>query len=181
MTRFKLLTLGTALLALTGCSSEFLDTRTYGIFPQQETNFTEQNYAVADYLSGQAYSFINKRDLIVAELLTDQEQPGMTSTLSKMIPEQVGIRLSQLGYRMDLSKVATSADTNYLKPSIASGEKPDFVVSGTYLRRRIEMDVSMRIIDVRAGRVVAAYDYILPLTRETNEMATPAPKIERVR
>lgn len=104
----------------------------------------------------------------------------MSSTISKMIPEQIGIRLSQLGYRMDLSRVATGTDTNYLKPSITTGEKPDFILSGTYLRRRIEMDVNMRIIDVKAGRVIAAYDYIIPLTREVNDLATPEPKIVRM-
>jgi len=170
----------TAIILGTGCTTEFLNTAAHGIFPQEQTNFTQQNYAVADYLVQQAQTFIGRNDLLLAEPLTDSQQPGMSSTFSKMIPEQIGIRLSQLGYRMDLSKVATSADTNYLKPSISTGEKPDFIVSGSYTRRRIEMDVNMRIIDIKAGRVIAAYDYIIPLTREVNELATPKPKIERV-
>lgn len=169
-----------ALIGVSGCSAAFLDTAAHGIFTQEETNFTQQNYAVADYLTQQAHTFISRSDLILAEPLTDTEQPGMSSTISKMIPEQIGIRLSQLGYRMDLSRVATGTDTNYLKPSITTGEKPDFILSGTYLRRRIEMDVNMRIIDVKAGRVIAAYDYIIPLTREVNDLATPEPKIVRM-
>lgn len=176
----KSLCLLASLTLLGGCSSEFLNTAAYDIFPQEETNFTPQNYAVADYLIQQANTFIGRTDLIIAEPLTDVEQPGMSSTISKMIPEQIGIRLSQLGYRMDLSQVATAADTNYLKPSIATGEEPGFVLSGTYMRSRTEMDVNMRIIDKNAGRVIAAYDYILPLTREINNLATPKPKIVRM-
>ncbi|MCB9982784.1 MAG: hypothetical protein H6861_03785 [Rhodospirillales bacterium] len=176
----------TCLLALAalglggGCSSEMLDTATYGIFPQSETNFKEQNYAAADYLIQQARTFIGRGDLMIAEPLSDTKQPGMSSTISKMIPEEIGIRLSQLGYRMDLSRVATGAGANYLKPSITQGEKPDFVLSGSYLRRRIEMDVSLRIVDTRAGRVIASYDYIMPLNRETAELAKPQPKIVRM-
>jgi len=163
-----------------GCSASTINTATYGIFPQEEINFKEQNYAAADYLIQQARTFIKRGDLVMAEALTDSNQPGMSSTISKMIPEQIGIRLSQLGYRMDLSRVSTGADTNYLKPSITRGEKPDFVLAGTYLRRRIEMDVSLRIVDTRAGRVIASYDYIMPLNRETAELAQPKPKIVRM-
>lgn len=163
-----------------GCTAIALNTAAHGIFPQEETNFNQQSYAVADYLIQQASTFIKRGDLIIAQPLSDSEQPGMSSNFSKMIPEQIGVRLSQLGYRMDLSSVASSPDTNYLKPSIANGEKPDFVLSGTYMRRRIEMDVSMRIVDIKAGRVIASYDYIMPLTREVNKLATPTPKIIRM-
>jgi len=148
---------------------------------EEEANFTEQNYAVADYMIQQASTFIDRRrDLIIAQPLSDSLQPGMGSTISKMIPERVGIRLSQLGYRMDLSHVATAADTNYLKPATVAGEKPDFMLSGTYTRRRNEMDVNMRIVDMRSGRVVSVYDYILPLTREAKKLAQPKPKIVRL-
>lgn len=169
-----------ALIILCSCSAALINTAAHGIFPQQETNLGQQNYAVADYLIQQAKAFIDPDDLLLAEALTDREQPGMSSKLSTIIPEQIGIRLSQLGYRVDLSKVSTAADTNYLKPSIAGGEKPDFVISGSYTRRRIEMDVNMRIIDIKARRVIAAHDYIVPLTREMNDMARPKPKIERI-
>lgn len=170
-----------AVLVLTsGCTAQMLNTAAHGIFPQSETNFKEQNTAAADYLIQQARSFIGRGDLMIAEPLSDAKQPGMSSTISKMIPEQIGVRLSQLGYRMDLSQVATGRDTNYLKPSITGGEKPDFILSGTYLRRRIEMDVSLRIIDIQAGRVIAAYDYIMPLNRETAELSQPKPKILRL-
>ncbi|HOO81510.1 MAG TPA: FlgO family outer membrane protein [Alphaproteobacteria bacterium] len=168
------------LMLASGCSPEALNTAAYGIFPQEQTNFKEQNYAAADYLIQQARTFIGRGDLLIAKPLSDTNQPSMSSTISKMIPEQIGIRLSQLGYRMDLSGVATGPDINYLKPSITREEKPDFVLSGTYLRRRIEMDVSLRIVDIKAGRVVASYDYILPLNRETAELSKPQPKIVRM-
>ena len=169
-----------AIFTLGGClSAALVDTATYGIFPQEQTNFTAQNYAAADYLVQQARTFIDRHGTIEALPLSDTEQPGMESTFSKMIPEQVGVRLSQLGYKMDLSKVATAQDINYLKPAARSAKAP-FVLSGTFTRRRIEVDVSLRMIDTRNGRVIAVFDYILPRTREVDEMAKPKPQIIRM-
>ena len=149
------------------------------LFPPK-TNFIEKNYAVADYLYQQARTFIGRRDLVIAEPLTDTQQEGMSSTIGKMIPEQIGIRMSQLGVRMDLSKVATTEDINYLKPSISKGEKVDFVLSGTFTRNRSDVNVSMRMIDKREQRVIASFDYILPMNRETRDLAQPQPKIIRL-
>jgi hypothetical protein len=170
-----------ALIGLGGCTAAFLNTAAHGIFTQEEINFREKNFATADYLVGQARAFIKHNDLVVAEPLSDVHQPGMESDMSKMIPEQIGVRMSQLGYRMDLERVATTKDTNYLKPAKSDNAKPKFILTGTFLRQRRDMDVSVRIVDATSARVVAAFDYTLPMTREVNDLAAPQPKIIRMR
>lgn len=167
-----------AALILSGCTAAFLNTAARGIFPQDDTNFTQQNYAVADYLIQQGRSYIKTSDIIVAEPLKDTMQPNMSSDLSKSVPEQIGIRLSQLGYTLDLSNVA-SEDAKASNMMGALGD-PDFILSGVFTRRRLEMDVSMRITEVDSGRVVAVFDYVMPLTREVAKMAEPQPKIIRM-
>ena len=153
---------------------------TYGLLSQEEDiNFTEQSYAVADYLIQPAQTYIKRYDLIVAEPLKDSQHPGMSSTLSKMIPERIGTRFSQLGYRVDLSEVSTGGDGDHLTAS-AKGEKPKFILSGSYLRRRDEMDVNMRIIDARAGRIISSFDYIVELSRDLEKLSEPKPQILRV-
>lgn len=153
-----------------------------GVFDRDETVLIEKNYAAADYLIQQADAFINRRyDLIIAEPLTDNVQPLASPDINRRIPEQIGVRLSQLGYRMDLSKVAGSVETNYLKPTITDGETPDFVLSGNTTRRGGEMDVSLRIVDIKAQRVVGAFDYIIEInSRDLRESAKPKPKIIRL-
>jgi len=166
---------------LSACATAaFLDTAAHGIFTQEHVNFTERNYAVADYLVGQIKTYVGRNDLVVAMPLKDRDHPEMASDLSKMIPEQVGVRFSQLGYRMDLEPVLTSPDTNYFKPADSERKTPDFILSGTFLRHRTEMDVSMRIMDAKTSRVVAAFDYVLPLSREVDDMSRPQPKIMRM-
>ncbi|MEZ5815440.1 MAG: FlgO family outer membrane protein [Alphaproteobacteria bacterium] len=172
-----------ALVLLGGCTKVILGgAAVVGYMSmEEEANFNAQNYAVADYMIQQAAPFINRhKDLIIAEPLGDSMHPGMSSILSKMIPERVGTRLSQLGYRVDLSQVISEADTNYLKPATVKGEKPDFALSGTYTRRHKDMDVKLRIADIRSGRVIAVYDYVLPLSHETRKMSEPKPQIIRM-
>ncbi len=176
-----LLPLAAGVMATSACTLALLDTAASGIFPNEDINFTSQNYSAADYLIQQAKPFVDRYSVIQAQPLSDTDQPNMESTYGKMVPEQIGIRLSQLGYRMDLSTVATAADTNYLKPAASSLKKdPDFILSGTFTRRRVEVDVSTRIIDTRNGRVIAVFDYTLPRSREVDDLAKPIPKITRV-
>lgn len=181
MSRYALHVLGIfAALACGGCTQAFLDTAAHGIFRQNETNFIEKNYAVADYLIGQAHSHISRYTMIGAEPLTDTQHPGMDSKISRMIPEKIGVRLAQLGYRVDLGKVATSPHTNYLKPADSSKTAPAFILSGTFTRHRTEMDVSVRIANARNAQVIAAFDYTLPMTRETDDLSRPQPQIMRM-
>jgi hypothetical protein len=178
----RLLPLIAAALVISGCNPEFLDTASRGIFPQQEVNLTQKNYAAADYLQQQADTFLKKNaTLIKAVPLRDVQQPDLPpARLGHLIPEQVGIRLAQLGYRVDLDQVLTSADTNFMRPAIRSGEVPDYTLSGTYLRRRKEIDVSLRIAGTQSGRVIASFDYTVPMNREMGDLSEPKTQIFRV-
>jgi TolB-like protein len=167
-------------LSAAGCTAVAMNTVAHGIFPDEETNYTAQNYAAADYLVQQAKTYLDRYSLIRAMPLADSEQPGMESVFGKMIPEQVGVRLSQLGYRMDLSQVATTDDLNYIQQSGSDAKNPPFILSGTFTRRRIEVDVNLRMIDTRNGRIIAVFDYVLPRNREVDELSRPKPQIIRM-
>ena len=181
----KMLMLGCAVLAISACQTPLFWAGTIVGIGQsdkifaQKTNYKEKNYATADYLYQQAADFIERDDLMIVEPLTDTAQVGMSSTLGRLIPEQVGVRLSQLGIRIDLSQVQTTPEVNYLKPSITKGEKPDFVLTGSFTRND-DVDVSMRIIDLNRDRIVATFDYQLPSNSDTRELAQPQPKIIRM-
>lgn len=149
-------------------------------FNEEDPNFAAQNYAVADFLIQQADTYIKRDDLIVAEPLTDIQTPEISTTIAKLIPEQIGVRLSQLGYRMDLSKVTTTTDTGYVRPTRQKGEEADFIITGNYLRRNSrDVDVKTRIIDLNNNRIVAVFDYTVGMTRGVRDLSTPKPKIIR--
>ena len=181
MRNFALIPL--SLLALAGCTHAIVGAGIIAadqIINEEDPNFAAQNYAVADFLIQQAETFIGPNDLVTAEPLTDIQSPEVSTTIAKLIPEQIGIRLSQLGYRMDLSQVTTTADTSYLRPSLKPGEKPDFIITGNYLRKTDrDIDIKTRIIDLNQNRIVAVFDYPIHMTRGVRELSTPKPKIIR--
>ncbi len=172
-----------SLFALSGCTAVLAGAGVVAadqIINEEDPNFAAQNYAVADFLIQQADTFIKRDDLIAAEPLTDIETPEISTTIAKLIPEQIGIRLSQLGYRLDLGEVTTTADTNYLRPSMKSGEKPDFIITGNYLRKsNKDIEVKARIVDLKNQRIVAVFDYPIHMTRGVRGLSTPKPKIIR--
>ena len=150
------------------------------IINEQDPNFTALNYAVADFLISQADTYIDRDDLVVAEPLTDVQTPEISTKIAYMIPEQIGVRFSQLGYQMDLSKVATSGSTSYVRPALDESRKPDFLITGNYVRQtNNDIDVKTRIIDLKTNRIVAVYDYSIYMTRGVRDLSTPKPKIIR--
>ena len=179
----KFVLLSTALIALSGCTAVLAGAGVVAadqIINEEDPNFAAQNYAVADFLIQQAETFIHPDDLIAAEPLTDIETPEISTTIAKLIPEQIGIRLSQLGYRMDLSEVTTSNDTSYLRPAMQKNEKAEFLITGNYLRKtNRDVEVKTRIIDLNNNRIVAVFDYPIHMTRGVRDLSTPKPKIIR--
>ncbi len=180
MKRLSVLILASFLLS--GCTAIALtQTDALGIFRDEEVNITQRNYAAADYLIQQARTFIGRRDLLTAETLTDKDEARVHSALGRMIPQQVGVRLSQLGYKVNLDQVTVAGEeSNYLNSATIKNEKPDFILSGTYLRRPQELDVNLRIIEIGTGRIVAVFDYIMPMNREIAELSEPEARIYKV-
>ncbi len=179
-TKAKITTLCAALLLTSGCTAAFLDIARHDIFVKDDVRLIERNYAAADYLIQQAGGYIGKYAVIRAEPLADINQPGMESTFGKLLPEHVGVRLSQLGYQVDLESVIVSPEVNYLKPGEDYKRKAGFILSGSYRRDQTDMNISLRLIDAKNKQVVGVYDYRLPLTREINELARPIPQIMRI-
>lgn len=170
-------------LALSGCTAIVAGGGAFAAhqaMQEDSPNLAAQNYAVADYLIQQADTYVKHGSLIVVEPLTDIQTPEFSTTIARLIPEQIGIRLSQLGYRVDLAQVTTSADTNYLRPALKPDEKADFILSGSYLRRRSAIDVKMRMIDVNRGQIVAVFDYPIAADSEIRKLSEPKAKITRV-
>jgi len=177
-----LLALGLSAPSLSGCTTAILGAGAFAAnraYYAEGTDFAAQNYAVADYLYQQAETFVKPKHIVTAEPLTDLEAPEVTTLIANIIPEQIGVRLSQLGYQMDLSDVSTSADTEYLRPRL-EGQKPDFILTGNYIRDGNELDVKTRIIDLNNKRVVATFDYNIEVSGDIRDLSQPQAKIMRV-
>lgn len=179
--KLSILTVVLAIMVLPGCvTSKFLDTTTRGIFLRQDVNLKERNSAAADYLVQQARTFIGDDDLIQAITLHEDGNPQISSEIGRLISEQAGIRLGQLGYRMDLENVLGTSDDAFLKQPVTQGETPDFILSGNYRRENQDLNVNLRLTDTQNQRVVGAFNYNIPMNNEVAALSEPQAKIFRV-
>lgn len=151
------------------------------IFLREDVNLLDKSTVAADYIISQAQSFIDHGDVIRMDRLIHIDEPALSSQIAEKIPEQIGTRFSQLGYHVDVSQVQSGGHsaTAVGVPS-SSAKKPDFVTSGTYKRERWKLYVNLKITEVETGRVVGAFDYRMPISREINALSKPQAKIMRV-
>lgn len=144
-------------------------------FLGEDVNLNEKSYAAADYIVGQARTYIYDYDLISVESLVSLDTPNLTSDFARIVPEQMGARFVQLGYRMDLSAVAPEVDQAFSKTP-DQNKNPDLILKGTYRVVSLGMEVSMRLVKDN-GRVVGAFTYHIPYDRDVKKLAEPKPKI----
>lgn len=152
-----------------------------GIFQTQDANMLARNTAAADYMVDQMRSFVGMSDIIRAAPLSDPQEKNLAAPIGSVIPEQVGLRLIQLGYKVDLQDVSDADNPSGFENAPFPKGGHNFTLGGTYEHTRKDLMVHLRLIDDRSGRVVAAFDYGLPYDREVGKKSSPKPKIYRTR
>lgn len=150
------------------------------VFKRPEVNLRAKNYAAADYLAQQMKSNVNRNAIIVARKLEEADNPGISSPLGRNIPREVGLRLMELGYNVFLSEVEEYSQ-NKMYPAPPSGQKPDYILDGTYLRKQGHVDVKLRLIDTHSSRLVALFDYSMLMSREVRDTVKTPTQIFRVK
>ena len=173
---------------LGGCSLALLDSAAHGIFQSEDVNLSEKNFAAADYLAHQARTFMKDQTIIKVSPLGEAYEPNMTSRIGKLIPQQVGVRFSQLGYSVDLSEVVDEDSPAALGPFDKKGHALKFagrtpstvLLNGTYSRTGSELQVNLRMIDTVSGRVVGAFDYSFPMSEQVADLSEPRPRIFKI-
>lgn len=142
-----------------------------GVFKNPEINLKEKNYAAADYLASQLkrenISYLAPIRLLPLE---EMDSPGITSELGFNIPQGIGLRLIELGYSAQIHDV-DSVSNSGLYPKPAQPEKSDYKMMGRYAVRDKNVDIYLRVIDSKTSKIVAQFNYVMPLNRELREMS----------
>lgn len=167
-----------ALMTLAGCAVAAIQEATDFMFADP-VNLKQYNYATADFLASQIDGFVNQAsDVIKAEPLVDIDQTALKADVGYYVPAQIGERLKQLGYQMDLSKVTPMADT--LHQDSARHEAAKFVMDGHYQRNRASVDIHLRVQELATGQVITTYHYNVPFSKGLKKMSTPDPVIVKM-
>lgn len=161
-----------AAFLLSGCTGPLLEMASDTVFQRQDINLPEKNQAAADLIISQAQTHITKHTPISVAPLSEFLQPEISSAFGAMVTEQIGVRLSQLGYNVQLEYVSAYTDMRPPKP-----ETPEILLTGTYNPGYNHVSVSLRMLNIKTRRIIASFDYELPLTREIGDLIQPQPRI----
>ncbi|MDB5490740.1 MAG: hypothetical protein JWO78_589 [Micavibrio sp.] len=183
------LVLMTTMLLLSGCAvAEEMQTT---LFDTTKVNLTDSTYAATDMLAPQAKARITQNTPIRIAPLTDVAAPNETTAFGNQVANQIGSRLVQLGYNVQsvaapplaasdspvqLTPVELSAAPKITQGPVKAsvGRGGDCVVGGTYTRMKNTILVSLRIVQAPDQRIIAAYDYNVPLTGEIDKLSLSA-------
>ena len=160
------------------------------LFDTSTINLTDSSYAAADMLAQQSRAHVNAATPVQIFPLYDVAIPGELTPFGQTVSNQLGARFVQLGYNVYTGglppdsvpstimapQVGVGAPKPVMKgvtPSSASGMgKPGLVqMYGSYARGKDHIMISLQMIQAETGRVLSAYDYTLPATRQLREMS----------
>lgn len=160
------------LATVTGCAS--------GPFNREYVNVTEQSYAAADMLLQQSKNVITSETPLQIGVLTNIKRPSEMTALGQVIASQIGARFVQLGYNVTTSPAlnAMAIDSPTYSDAMApstpvpsgGGVGPRSMITGHYAVAKRDVIVNLRVIEEGSGRVLAAYDYSLPLNSDIKEL-----------
>lgn len=138
--------------------------------PGPEDRIIAANYAAADQLRAKLGSGLSTHQAIAVAAPVSPDAYAPTA-LSRLIAEQVSSRLSEAGYRVVSAKLKSPAAAYGLSSSgpeirdTASALNAEAVIVGTYAVGAYSVYVSLKAIRTADNIVLAAHDYVLPLTR----------------
>ncbi|MCL2524479.1 MAG: FlgO family outer membrane protein [Betaproteobacteria bacterium] len=159
------------LLGLGGCASEVK--KTEPTWEQAAASpIITANYRAADALLGQIQTRLNKGQSLIVATVVNIDALDKSSTLGRLISEQVAGRFTQAGYRMIEMKFGNAI---YMQrnqgelmltreiDNLAKSYDAQAVVVGTYGVSSDFVYVNLKVIQPGSNVVLAVHDYVLPL------------------
>lgn len=158
------------------------------LFDTRKVNLAENSYAAADMLAQQAKAYMTHQTPLNTVILSNVAAPQETTPFGQQVANHLGARFVQLGYNvqalpllpgsvpdsapMALSGAVPAPPPRQMGMQASSGR--NVFLTGTYTRGKSEILVSLRMIQSPDQRVIAAYDYTLPVTGDLRPMAMTA-------
>lgn len=144
--------------------------------------FIPTNRAAAASLMAQAKNNLFSNQPLIVATLVDINVLEKSSTLGRMISEQISAVFSQAGYQMIEMKFR---ETVYMKRNegellltreiteIAKQHNAQAVIVGTYGIAADLVYINLKVVQPGTNYVLAAYDYALPIDTNIRMMLTP--------
>lgn len=168
-----LLFCGTAFL--TACSGTALQN---DFFTGQEVNLAESSYGAADMLSQQSRSFVTPETPLQIGRLSDMRAPQDMTAFGRIVASHVGSRFVQLGYNV-VTAMPVPVTVPGQEASTGTGQAAPpggAMITGQYAIARRDIIINLQVVDGQSGRLLAAYDYSVPMTADVKALLDNAEK-----
>jgi hypothetical protein len=158
---------------------------------KQGVSLTQANYGAADMLSQQTQAVLSRETVLQMGMISDIAHPAAETPFGKTVASHIAARFVQLGYHVSAAgygemsggaplptyQVSGSPDGGYGGAAYGVPAARNAMLTGQYAVAKHGVLVNLRLLDTASNRVIAAYDYTVPLTRDTEELvAVPGVK-----
>ncbi len=167
-------------LGITGCATETATARKMPTYEQAAANpLIPANYAAASTLLDRLQGQLALDQPLIVATVVNIDALDSSSTLGRLISEQVSARFTLAGLRMIEMKfrnnVYMARDQGELMLTreirdIANAHSAQAVIVGTYAQSSEMVFVNLKVIQPETNVALAAYDYVLPLDNMTSSM-----------
>jgi len=148
------------------------------------SQFIPTNYAATDNLIKQLKLNAPINGTLIISTLVNIDALQSSSTLGRLVSEQISARFTQKGYRAVELKFR---DSVYMSPEqgelmltrevheLAKAHSAHAVVVGSYAQSRDFIYVNLKVIQPNTNTVLAVHDYVLPLDDNNRSMMRRTP------
>ena len=175
-------------LSVSGCTAAAVN----ALSSQPSLSLANANYAAADMLAGQSRNTLSSDVAIRVEPIRDMNDAESNVPFGRVVSEQISARFVQLGYIVhemappvpvhdhgvqtpdDKQHDGQPYDLTPPEPPPQKVQTPSSAataaIGGTYALTGSTVLVNLRLTDTRNGRILAAYDYTLPMTGDVRTL-----------
>lgn len=145
----------------------------------QNSGFTKANYEAVDRLVTMAAVPIDRSTPMLVATLVNIDSLTQSSRFGRLISEQIASRITQLGYSVAEMKLRSDV---YIKEgtgelllsrdvrNLSKTHNAQVVVVGNYAVAANYVYLTLKFVTVADNRVIAAVNYLLPMTQNNDVM-----------
>lgn len=180
---FSMVALCAVTLSIAACSSYQPALKGVGEDMETSRDLDYYSYVASDKLIRQLRGEVSYETPILIGTVSNINKLETTNPLGRTITEQISTRFVQRGFTISEMKLRNSVNIQdtfkgaptageYLLSrdvrSVAGEHKAAAVVSGVYTVAEARVLVTLKVIDVATGHILASTDYDIPRTKDVN-------------
>jgi len=155
---------------------------------EQQKSMAEASYAAADMLIQQSKILVTSETALQIGVLSDMDNPAEATAFGRVVTGQIGARFVQLGYNVSSglpgggmagamdgdAAYGATYDAASMDSGMGAPVAGPVLIAGQYALAKKTVMINLRLTEIQTGRVLAAYDYSMPLNSDIKQLSKTA-------